>query len=232
MKKKRIIKNVSVQINKGESIGIVGPNGAGKSTFLKILASVLKPDSGTVFYNGVPYSKNVQDLRKQIGYIPQEIALFEELTVKDQIHFWKKAAKNMGSPTYILEMLHALGLHHVYHQKVKALSGGWKRKLNVCAGMLHNPDIILLDEPTAGVDLAAKDDLLTWLKSLHKSGKTIILISHEWDVINYLSDSIFVLQNGEILFEGPSEQLDQFEKDQLDLEENQELIKILRQRKR
>nr|WP_102027905.1 ABC transporter ATP-binding protein [Salirhabdus sp. Marseille-P4669] len=229
LKRKSIIKDISMQIQDGDGIGIVGPNGAGKSTLLKLIATVLKPDQGTIFYNETPYGKAIRDIRQHIGYIPQDIALFEDLTVKDQISFWKKATKKKASYSYVEEMVTSLDLHSVYNQKVKALSGGWKRKLNVCAGMLHDPDVILLDEPTVGVDLAAKDDLLHWLKNLQKNGKTVVLISHEWDVINFICEKIVVVKDGKLLFNDVKENLHHFEQ-QLTADENEELIKILRQR--
>jgi ABC-2 type transport system ATP-binding protein len=230
IKSKSILRDISLEINQGDAIGIVGPNGAGKTTFLKLLATVLKPNSGDILFNEIPYHKSIRTVRREIGYIPQEIALFEELSVKDQIIFWKKATKGNPSKQYLEAMFDSLGLHSVLDKKVKDLSGGWKRKLNVCAGLLHDPSIILLDEPTVGVDLAAKDDLLHWLKSLQKNEKTLILISHDWDVINHLCDKLVILQDGEVIYYDSIQQVSIFEEKYLTREKDIELKKILRQR--
>jgi ABC-2 type transport system ATP-binding protein len=230
IKRKPILKNISLKINQGDAIGIVGPNGAGKTTFLKLLATVLKPNSGDILYNGIPYQKSIRTIRGEMGYIPQEIALFEELSVKDQIAFWQKATKGKPSKQYLADMFASLGLHAVLDKKVKDLSGGWKRKLNVCAGLLHDPSIILLDEPTVGVDLAAKDDLLHWLKELHQNGKTLILISHDWDVINHLCDKLVILQEGEVIYYDSVQHVSLFEEEYLSRDKDIELKKILRQR--
>ncbi|MRG86856.1 ABC transporter ATP-binding protein [Salinibacillus xinjiangensis] len=230
IKKKHILKSVSTQINQGESIGIVGPNGAGKSTFIKLIATIIKPDTGRILYKGNPIEKSVKAFRKQVGYIPQDIALFEDFTVKEQLSFWKSAVQLSVSDDYVQNMMASLDLHSVEHQKVKELSGGWKRKVNVCVGMLHNPDILLLDEPTAGVDLAAKDDLIQWLTSLHHAGKTLLIISHDWDVINRLCEKAMVFQQGELIFHDQLDRLNDIEQN-LRLDHNhQELVKILKQR--
>ncbi|MBO8157704.1 MAG: ABC transporter ATP-binding protein [Bacillaceae bacterium] len=221
-----ILKGISLEIASGEAIGIVGPNGAGKSTFLKLAASVLFPDHGQIHFQGEPYIKSLKTLRQHIGYIPQNIALFEELSVKDQLTFWKKAAKKKGSRVFIDEMIHVLGLDQVMSKKVRELSGGWKRKVNVATGLLHDPDIILLDEPTAGMDLAAKHDLLKWLNQLHQHGKTILIISHDWNVINRLCNRILIFQDGQLRFDGRTEDVQAFNST-LREETDQELKKIL-----
>ncbi|TCT18003.1 ABC-2 type transport system ATP-binding protein [Melghiribacillus thermohalophilus] len=223
------LKDISVEIGAGESIGIIGPNGAGKSTFLKIMASVLQPREGQVYYEGEPYTACIKRLRKNLGYIPQQIALFEELSVQDQLKFWEKAAKRRPCKTFMQEMKDVLGLEQVMNQKVRELSGGWKRKVNVASGLLHDPDIILLDEPTAGMDLAAKHDLLLWLKHLHDKGKTITIISHDWSVISRLCSRVLIFQDGQLRFDGGMDELRSFQTT-LSEERDQELKKILDER--
>ncbi|MCP8615322.1 ABC transporter ATP-binding protein [Salirhabdus salicampi] len=227
VKAKQIICNISTEIHRGDAIGIVGPNGAGKTTFLKLIASVIKPDSGSIYFRGESYQQQVKALRATLGYVPQDIALFEDLTVKEQLQFWRKAAPRTSSKQFVQQVIHLLGLEEVFHKKVKQLSGGWQRKTSLCAGLIHDPDIILLDEPTAGVDLAAKDDLIRLLQSLNKQGKTVILISHEWDVIDRLCKRIFILKEGRLLFDKGIHGLPAFA--QTLNEDNGELRKILRQ---
>ncbi|GAA0490363.1 hypothetical protein GCM10008986_15420 [Salinibacillus aidingensis] len=230
IKKEVILKDVSATIQQGESIGVIGPNGAGKSTFLKIIASIVKPSSGKIYYQVNAYEEKIKELRKNIGYIPQDIALFEDLTVYEQITFWQKAARQKVSRNNVSQVVEALHLNEVKDQKIKALSGGWKRKINVGIGLLHQPEFILLDEPTAGVDLAAKDDLIQWLKLLHNERKTLLIISHDWDVLNRLCDKLMIFQQGRLLFFDEVSRLNEFEQQAIRNGSSEELRKILRLR--
>lgn len=228
LKKQPIVNDMTLHIQTGEAIGVIGPNGAGKTTLLKMIATILKPTNGSISFHNKPYHECIKEVREQIGYIPQEIALFEDLTVKDQINFWKSASKKAVSESYLNELIQAFQLQKVWKKKVKSLSGGWKRKINICAGMLHNPNVLLLDEPTVGVDLAAKDDIIHWLKSLHQKGKTILLISHDWDVIHGICEKIMVVNDGKIDFFDDLERLSEYESQLSD--SNEELKKILKLR--
>lgn len=202
-----VLHPVSMTIEEGKSIGIIGPNGAGKSTFLKLIASLEKPSNGTLLFNGVPYSKNVKSLRKSIGYIPQDIALYEELTVKEQIAFWKRVSLAKPDPSFLDHMIRTLRLDEVYKQRVDRLSGGWRRKVNLLVGFMSNPSICLLDEPTAGIDLAAKEDILAWLQSLQNQGKTLLYISHDWYELDQLSDEYLLFANGRPIVRASREEL-------------------------
>lgn len=206
-KSKTVLQPVSMRVEQGESIGIMGPNGAGKSTFLKLIASLEKPTAGTLSFNGVSYQNNVKQVRQQIGYIPQEIALYEELTVKEQITFWKRVSLNKPDSSFLQNMIQKLRLDEVYKQRVDRLSGGWRRKVNLLVGFMNNPSICLLDEPTVGIDLAAKEDILTWLQSLHHQGKTLIYISHDWYELNRLSDEYLLFANGRPVVRATREEL-------------------------
>ncbi|QHE51223.1 ABC transporter ATP-binding protein [Pontibacillus sp. HMF3514] len=228
-KSKTVLHPVSMNIEEGKSIGIIGPNGAGKSTFLKLVASLEKPTDGTLSFNGVPYRKNVKNLRKHIGYIPQDIALYEELTVKEQISFWKRVSLEKPDPSFIKQMIRTLRLDEVYKQRVDRLSGGWRRKVNLLVGFMNNPSICLLDEPTAGIDLAAKEDILTWLQSFHNQGKTLLYISHDWYELNQLSDEYLLFAKGRPIVRATREELLR-EKDLImeQYPEEQELQNILK----
>ncbi|SES96552.1 ABC-2 type transport system ATP-binding protein [Salinibacillus kushneri] len=232
IKKNQILNSVSATIHKGDSIGIIGPNGAGKSTFLKILASILKPDRGKIYYQGASYKEKLKELRSNIGYIPQDIALYEDLTVQDQILFWQKASKQKVAKEYVNKVMSALDLFGVQDKKVKALSGGWKRKVNVSIGLLHNPELILLDEPTAGVDLAAKEDLIQWLKLLQQGGKTLVMVSHDWDILNRICEKIMIFQKGKLIFFDAFSKLEEFELNNFGNETDKDLGKLLKLRMR
>ncbi len=228
-KSKTVLHPVSMTIEQGKSIGIIGPNGAGKSTFLKLVASLEKPSSGSLSFNGVPYSKNVKSLRKRIGYIPQDIALYEELTVKEQVAFWKRVSLEKPDPSFLKQMIRTLRLDEVYKQRVDRLSGGWRRKVNLLVGFMNNPSICLLDEPTAGIDLAAKEDILLWLQSLHDQGKTLLYISHDWYELDQLSDEYLLFAKGRPIVRASREELLR-EKDSIieQYPEEKELQNILR----
>lgn len=228
-KKKKVLDDITLSIERGQSIGVIGPNGAGKSTFLRILSSMERTDEGSLYFEGIPYRQSVQSLRQQIGYIPQEVALYEELTVHEQIKFWGKLTKIKPSASFQDQMITMLGLEDVMNERVDRLSGGWRRKMNLCIGMLHNPSICLLDEPTAGIDLAAKEDILSWLNYLHHQGTTILCISHDWLELERLSEDYLIFNDGKLLLEGNQEKLRTF-KQQLksDDPKDKELQKILK----
>ncbi|KGP73086.1 ABC transporter ATP-binding protein [Pontibacillus yanchengensis] len=204
-KKKQVLAPTSIEIQEGGAYGIVGPNGAGKSTLLKLIASLERPTKGTIYFQGNPYSSSVKEVRQSIGYIPQEIALYEELTVKEQLDFWSNISSKKIDDAFVQSMKETLRLDEVANKRVQNLSGGWKRKLNLCVGFIHNPSICLLDEPTAGIDLAAKEDILTWLKALHQQGKTLLYISHDRYELHTLSDQFIVLMNGQVVFHDDKE---------------------------
>ncbi|MBM7551181.1 ABC transporter ATP-binding protein [Thalassobacillus pellis] len=226
IKRKSILKDVSMQIREGDSIGVIGPNGAGKSTLLKVLASVLKPSSGELRFEGKPYSHNLKQVRSQIGYVPQEIALFDELKVKEQIPAWSRLASNKVDTQHVNRMVEILRLNQVMDKRTKDLSGGWKRKLNLCIGLLHEPRICLLDEPTVGIDIAAKVDILEWLQCLHQNGMTLVFISHDWYELKQLCSRMLVLDEGVKVFEGDSKHMDDLLNGEVEL--SQELTNIIK----
>ncbi|KGX90722.1 ABC transporter ATP-binding protein [Pontibacillus halophilus JSM 076056 = DSM 19796] len=214
--RKEVIHPMSFTIEKGQSIGIIGPNGAGKSTLLKMLATIEKPDSGQISYRKKPYAKVVKKIRKEMAYVPQDIALYEELKVSEQLQYWKRLSMKKGTTDYLNQMIETLGLQKVWNTRIDRLSGGWKRKVNLAVGLLNQPSIILLDEPTAGVDIAARQDMLNWLHQLHEQGVTIIQISHDIDDVTRLSDDLLLVVEGRVGFYGSKEQLPEYTSDILE----------------
>ncbi|WP_051189065.1 ABC transporter ATP-binding protein [Halalkalibacillus halophilus] len=190
-KRKIILDQINSTVGYGDSVCIFGPNGAGKSTLLKIMAGLLKANEGTCTLNNRTRSN-------PIGYIPQDIALHDELTVQENVNLYMKLTKTRQTE-FIRDMLSALHLDQVKKKKVKHLSGGNKRKVNLAVGMVHQPSIVFLDEAFVGVDLAAKYDMLTWLKELNTKGMTFVFVSHDWNVIEQLASSMWILQDGKLL---------------------------------
>ncbi|MBP3886902.1 MAG: ABC transporter ATP-binding protein [Cellulosilyticum sp.] len=188
--KKEILKGIDIEINEGQCVGIIGPNGSGKSTLLSIIVGILKADSGSVTLDG------------QIGYVPQDNALMEELTVKDNLEYWcvaynKNLKQVLEEETYIK----ALGICEMLGQKVKKLSGGMKKRVNIAIALINHPKYIILDEPCSALDIIYKNEVIDYLLSLKEMGKTILYTSHSGDEIERLCDKICILKEGNILRE-------------------------------
>lgn len=189
---KRVLEDVSVTIEKGEIIGLVGENGAGKTTFLNILATLLKPKRGTITYDGLNYGSKKRVIRKRIGYVPQDIALWEDLTVRENMVFFEKLSWSNKSMKELEDILLDMQLDR-FDTKVRELSGGMKRKLNLAISLIHDPTLLLLDEPTVGIDLKSKieiNDILDYMSE--KEGITVIYTSHDMDEITSLCDRAIV----------------------------------------
>ncbi|NIK13079.1 ABC transporter ATP-binding protein [Alkalibacillus almallahensis] len=198
-KKNELIKNISGEINQGDCISLFGPNGAGKSTLLNLMAGLETPSSGTC--------ENKSQEKITIGYVPQQLALFEHMTVRDHLTYYQKMTKQTNQH-YVNEMIDVLGLKDILDYQVQTLSGGMARKLNLAVGLIHEPQLILLDEAFVGVDLATKHDMLTWLHQLNEQGSTIVLISHDWHVIEHIAQTMWVLDDGELIDRFPISQVD------------------------
>ncbi|HLR65398.1 MAG TPA: ABC transporter ATP-binding protein [Pseudogracilibacillus sp.] len=192
--KKVILDNISFSVAPGEIIGLVGENGAGKSTLLHILATILQPTTGQVTLDKTPYErKHMPVLRKEIGFVPQEIAIWEEFTVAENMKFFEKLSPVRLSEVALQQLCEAVNLYF-WHESVSTLSGGMKRKLNIAISLIHQPKYLLLDEPTVGIDLKSKYEIIDVLKKLAtEEDKTIIYISHDMDEITQLCNRVFHL---------------------------------------
>lgn len=189
---KKVLENVSIEIKEGEIIGLVGENGAGKTTFLNILATLIKPKKGSISYNGMSYRTKKRSLRKQIGYVPQDIALWEDLTVMENMLFFEKLSWVKKSEKELKDLLLDMQLDR-FDSKVKELSGGMKRKLNLAISLIHDPSLLLLDEPTVGIDLKSKleiNEILHYMSE--EENMTVIYTSHDMDEITQLCDRTIV----------------------------------------
>lgn len=191
--KRRVLEDFSMSAEQGEIIGLVGENGAGKSTLLKILASLSKPDSGELYLNGKPYKKHFKLHRKVIGYVPQDIALWEDLTVLENMKFFQKLSPGKKSVHELKMLLNNIQLDR-HDTKVSKLSGGMKRKLNLAISLINNPEFLLLDEPTAGIDLKSRIEIGGFLKAQAKNNDTLIIYtSHDMNEIKEVCDRVIVI---------------------------------------
>ncbi len=206
IKNKTLLNDITLHIHKGEILALLGPNGAGKSTLIRILATVLKPSSGSITVDNLSLKKDTKRIRERIGYVPQEVALWEDLTVKENLDFWRQFSKQKVTEDRVLQLCDLVSLRDQLHQKVSHLSGGMKRKLNIIVALLHNPAILLMDEPTVGIDLQSKLEINQFVQLLAKQGKTIVYITHDLSEITRLSDRLAVLNDGEITFIGTLEE--------------------------
>ncbi|AZB41009.1 ABC transporter ATP-binding protein [Bacillus sp. FJAT-42376] len=200
--KKQPLNEVSLKISKGEVFGLLGKNGAGKSTLLSILATIAFPESGTAVINGLDTRKQKKKVRKCIGYVPQDIALWEQNTVKENMILFSKLSKTKASEESLKKLCSEVQLDDQWNEKVAKLSGGMKRKLNIAAALIHDPDILLMDEPTVGIDLQSKLEINRFVKRLADRGKTVVYTTHDLNEILTLFDRIGVLKNGSFVYTG------------------------------
>src|SRR5690625_339518 len=191
--KKQILSTINLSAKEGEIIGLVGENGAGKSTLLHIVATLLKPSAGEVTINGYSYQTNLRKARQQIGFVPQEISLWEHLTVEENMLFFEKLSWKRKTNEQLRQLCLEMNLAE-WKEPVMTLSGGTKRKLNLAVSLIHDPKLLLLDEPTVGIDLKSKQEIAHYLKMLAKERQvTIVYISHDMDEIMNLCDYTFCL---------------------------------------
>lgn len=189
----QILRNVNFQVTPGEVVGLIGENGAGKSTLLEILATVLPPSSGHMVLEEKSYSIDRRDIRKLIGYVPQEISLWEEFTVAENFLFFEKLSWKRKSLEECQQLCLRMQLDK-WDTPVASLSGGMKRKLNLAISLIHDPILILLDEPTVGIDMKSKEEIGNYLVNLAKNkGKMIIYTSHDMTEITTYCDRIYCL---------------------------------------
>jgi ABC-2 type transport system ATP-binding protein len=203
------VADLSLSLKEGELYGLLGPNGAGKTSTINILSSLLKPDSGEVFFQGKSLSANLSECKKMMGLVPQEIALYENLTAIENLKFWGKLYGIKGKPLQlkIEELLELMGLSDRKKHKIKTYSGGMKRRINIAAALLHDPKIVFMDEPTVGIDPQSRNLIFEVIEELHSRGLTMIYTTHYMEEAERLCDRIGIIDEGKIIAEGSLEQL-------------------------
>lgn len=207
---KLVLDNVSYEVNKGEIFGFIGPNGAGKSTLINIMTSLLSPDSGTVKICGYDILKEPIKAKECIGYVPQDISLIEELNVYDNLEFFGAlyGLKGKELKERINEALEVTGLQEKKKEKVKKFSGGMKRRLNIAAAIMHHPKVLIMDEPTVGVDPQSRNHIFTFTKNICKEwGTTVIYTSHYMEEVEELCRRVFIIDLGKEVSYGTKEEI-------------------------
>ena len=199
------VKDVSLELREGESVGLVGPNGAGKSTTIAMLSTLLKPTAGDVSLNGDSVISNPGPLRKVLGVVPQEIALYPELTAEENLGFFGAlyGLKGQALRQAVDEALELVQLSDRRKESIKKYSGGMKRRINIAAALLHGPRIAIMDEPTVGVDPQSRNHILESVRTLNREhGLTVLYTSHYMEEVEQLCDRIYIMDHGEIIAEG------------------------------
>lgn len=203
--KRQILKGVDFRVEKGECVALVGANGCGKSTLLGILAGSLKADSGELFYNGENPFQDNKVFYKYAGYVPQENPLMDKLSVKDNLKFWYCDSKHNLKEDMETGILKEFGLDVYQNYSVEKLSGGLKKRLSIACALASDPQILIMDEPGAALDIVCKEDIKKYLLKYMKDGGTVILTSHEEAELSICS-RMYLLKDGkttelsEILF--------------------------------
>ncbi|VYT69167.1 ATP-binding cassette domain-containing protein [Clostridium tertium] len=207
---KLVLDNVSYEVEKGEIFGFIGPNGAGKSTLINIMTSLLEPDSGTVKICGYDILKESIKAKECIGYVPQDISLLEELTAYDNLEFFGAfyGLKGKELKERIKEALEVTGLLDKKKEKVKKFSGGMKRRLNIAAAIMHHPKVLIMDEPTVGVDPQSRNHIFNFTKNICKEwGTTVIYTSHYMEEVEELCKRVFIMDLGREIAYGSKEEI-------------------------
>jgi ABC-2 type transport system ATP-binding protein len=203
------VNHVSFEVQKGEIFSLLGPNGAGKSTTISMISGLLSPDEGNAFILGNSITQNSAEAKACTGVVPQEIALFEDLTARENLEFWGKMYGLRGQELKqrVDEVLEMIGLTERQKDRVEKYSGGMKRRVNIGAALLHKPAIIIMDEPTVGIDPQSRRHILDGVKDLQAEGATILYTTHYMEEAQELSDHIAIMDEGEIIANGTHEEL-------------------------
>ena len=203
------LKGVDIEISKGEFFGLLGPNGAGKTTTINILTGLVFKDAGTCLVFEKDIVKDYRYTRSKIGIAAQELSVDWFFTIEKLLYFQAGyyGISTKKANTKVDELLERLGLDKKRDSKLRQLSGGMKRRFQIAKALVHDPDILILDEPTAGVDVELRHDLWKYLKELHKKGKTILLTTHYIEEAELLCDNVAIIDEGTILKEGSPKQL-------------------------
>jgi ABC-2 type transport system ATP-binding protein len=210
---------LNLKVKKGERFGLFGPNGAGKTTLLSLMTGLLKADQGTIELLGHNVSRHSNKVNAMFGFVPQDFSFYQELSPVENLEFfgaWAGLSKNQVKQKTD-ELLTILGLDNVRNKQVDKFSGGMKRRVNLAIGVIHNPSVLILDEPTVGVDVQTRHAIINYLLELNKNGTTLIYTSHQLSEAEGLCEEVALIDSGEIIaHDSLTELLKEHEKDSLE----------------
>ncbi|NBJ69072.1 MULTISPECIES: ABC transporter ATP-binding protein [Clostridia] len=209
-KQKYAVKSMNMLIERGEIVGLLGPNGAGKSTAISIMSSLVEPTEGDVYFKGQSILKKPESLRKVAGIVPQEIALYTDLTAEENLQFFGRIYHLKGAKLKerMDDVLETIGLTDRRKEVVKKFSGGMKRRLNIGVALLHEPELLIMDEPTVGIDAQSRNYILETVRRLNEEKNvTILYTSHYMEEVEYLCDRIYIMDQGNLIAAGTKEEI-------------------------
>ena len=202
-----VFKQFNLQINKGALFGLLAPNGAGKTTLIKLITGINMPDKGQVLIDGDNFTTERNAILNKIAVVPQEYAFYSQFTAYENLHFFSRLYRHTDPENKIKQALKLTRLEDHQHRLAKTFSGGLKRRLNFAIGLLNNPDLLILDEPTVGIDAQSRQSILEAIADINKQGTTILFTSHYIDEIEEICDTVAIMDQGKILSMGSMEQL-------------------------
>ena len=225
------VKGVSLEAAEGEILSLLGPNGAGKSTVISMISGLLAPDEGDASIMGHSVTRDSKAAKTSLGVVPQELAIYPDLSARENLVFWGKMYGLRGATlkTRVDEVLEIIGLIDRQKDHVGKFSGGMKRRVNIGAALLHKPDVVIMDEPTVGIDPQSRRHILDNVKDLNAQGMTVLYTTHYMEEAAELSDRIAIMDSGEIIALGTHDELIQLvgEQTRIDLTLNVEVDGLL-----
>ena len=203
------VDGVSFDIQEGEVFSLLGPNGAGKTTTISMLSCLLEPTSGDAVIDGHSVTRDALEVKRVIGVVPQDIALYEELSARENLTFWGQMYGLGGNTlkTRVTEVLEQIGLADRAKDKIKTYSGGMKRRVNIGVGLLHKPRLLFMDEPTVGIDPQSRRSILDSVKDLNKAGMTVLYTTHYMEEAEELSNRVGIVDQGKMIAIGTQKEL-------------------------
>lgn len=203
------VDKVSFSVEAGEVFGLLGPNGAGKSTLISMISTLLAPTAGDILVDGHSVTKEPMAVKKVIGLVPQDIALYPTLTARENLEFWGKMYGLDGSAIKqrTEAVLDIVRLTDRAKEKIDTYSGGMKRRINIAAGLLHSPKILFMDEPTVGIDPQSRNHILDMVKKLNQQGLTVVYTSHYMEEVEFLCDRVAIVDHGKVIASGTLDEL-------------------------
>ena len=201
---RRAVDGVSFEIAPGETYGLLGPNGAGKTTTISMIAGILRPDAGTVEVGGDPIDTSSSEAKRRLGYVPQHIALFDDLSARENLRFFGglQGLRGADLDRRVDETLEIVGLADRARDRIDTYSGGMQRRANIAVGLLHQPRLLILDEPTAGVDPQSRNQILESIEQLSEGGMSVLYTTHYMEEAERLCDRVGIIDAGRLVAEG------------------------------
>ena len=201
---KTALQGIDLRLEEGDFCTVIGGNGAGKSTTISCILGIIAPDSGAVVYEG---NNSLKKWKQHIGFVPQELAIYDELTAEENVRFFCALYGGSNLNAKVDKALDFVGLNEVRKKKAGTFSGGMKRRLNLACGIAHEPDLIIMDEPTVGIDPQSRNHILENVKKLHQKGATILYTTHYMPEAEEICDRLVVVDHGQVIASGTKQEI-------------------------